>query len=62
MSIQTPPTDLCDLCCTWLRGRSSCDMTELVEAMVITEGVGKHTKRLCGPSGYYSVTHRSLAL
>ena len=47
---QRVSTDLCALCQAWRDSHSTCDLVELVEAMVITQGVGRYTSRLCSPS------------
>jgi hypothetical protein len=47
---QRVSADLCELCVQWLKSRSTCDVMELVEGMVVTEGLGRYTTRLCGPS------------
>ena len=49
---QRVSADLCELCVQWLKSRSTCDMMELVEGMVATEGLGRYTTHLCGPCEY----------
>ena len=53
---QTPPTELIEICQHWLVKRSvSCDMEELVEALVTTKGLGKYTSHLSPAQREYAI-------
>ena len=60
---RTPPTSFQAICQCWLsQGSAPGDLDQLVEALVITRGLGRHTSCLCSPGKlwyvfYATVTH-----